>query len=245
MFIAGTIRGDTAINLAFHLKNCEGGYNIPEDVNFLVNYGHGILSSADLNGRIVSNKLTQLQIFRRYGLRTPDFYDIDWNRSRSYTYPLVARKYHHARGTEAIFIKTRGSWRKRTRRVNTRHYFVEYIPKETEFRVHVLGNDAVGISTKSAFEDRPHPHIWSRDRGWQQIDYNGRHSETLRDLGIKACRALGYDFGAVDIMLGRDGLFYLLEVNSAPRLNRRRRVLYCDYFRRKYNEKFPRRNGRR
>jgi glutathione synthase/RimK-type ligase-like ATP-grasp enzyme len=242
MFIAGTRRGEMAVNLAFHLQNCEGGYEIPEDCNFLVNYGRGNMPNADLNPHLIGNKLTQLKVFRDNGLQIPDFYPINWNVSRHYHYPLIARKYFHTKGKDAIFLKTRGSWRKRLRRVATRHYFVKYIPKAEEFRVHVCGEEVIGISTKVPFEDEvQHPHIWSRDRGWGQVDYNGPHAEKLCELGVKALKALKYDFGAVDIFLGKDGKFYLLEVNSAPRLNRRRRKLYAQFFRKKYHEKYPRR----
>ena len=243
MYNVSTRKGETAVNLAFHLKNCEGGYQPPNDCNFLVNYGRTDMSGrANLNERLINNKYTQIIKFKESGLRAPNVSLIDWNRSRAYTYPVIARKYFHCKGKEAIFLKNRVSWLRRRKRVATRHYFIQYIPKETEFRVHVCGNGVIGISTKTPAGDmQQHPHIWSRDRGWYQIEYNGQHNNALRDLGIRAVRALNYDFGAVDIMLGRDGQFYLLEVNSAPRLNRRRRKLYCEYFRKKYVEEFPNR----
>ena len=122
--------------------------------------------------------------------------------------------------------------------MSKRHFIVKYVPKAEEFRVHVLGDNIGGISQKVRNETHPspNPHVWSRDRGWLQIDYNGRYSEQLKDLGIRAIKALQLDFGAVDIMLGRDGIFYVLEVNTAPRLNRRRRKIYCQFFREKYRE---------
>ena len=247
MFIAGTVRGETSVNLSVHLKNCDGGFSVPEDVDFLVNYGRTDIRNADLNKRLINNKKEQIQIFQRAGLNAPDVYNIDWNQSRSYPYPIIARKYHHCKGTEAIFLRSRKSWSMRRRRVSTRHYFVKYISKSEEFRVHVCGEEAVGISTKIQFEnvEEHHPHIWSRDRGWGQVDYNGSHSQKLKELGVEALKSLNYDFGAVDIFLGQDGKFYVLEVNSAPRLNRRRRLLYTDFFRRKYNEKFPSRRPSR
>ena len=237
MYIVGTRKGETAVNLAFHLKDCEGGYIIPEDVNFLVNYGRtDVNNSANLNSKLINNKYTQILKFKEAGLNAPNVSLIDWNRSRTYRYPMIARKYFHCKGKEAIYIRNRISWLRRKKRVNKRHYFVEYIPKETEFRVHVCGDEAIGISTKFKFEGTNHPHIWSRDRGWGQVDYDGEHNEILKELGGKAIKALNYDFGAVDIMLGLDGEFYVLEVNSAPRLNRRRRKLYAKYFREKFKE---------
>ena len=237
MFIAGTKKGETSVNLATHLRDCEGGYETPEENDFLVNYGRTDLRYADLNPNLINNKLTQLQIFRREGLKVPNYYGIDWTRNREYPYPLIARKYYHCKGREAIFLRNRVSWLRRKKRVSKRHYFIKYIPKKTEFRVHVCGEEVIGISTKKPFEDmEQHPHIWSRDRGWCRINYDGEYNEKLSELGLKAIKALGYDFGAVDIMLGLDNQFYMLEVNSAPRLNRRRRKLYAKFFRERFNE---------
>jgi glutathione synthase/RimK-type ligase-like ATP-grasp enzyme len=51
-------------------------------------------------------------------------------------------------------------------------------------------------------------------------------------LAQQAIDALGYDFGAVDIIRRRDKL-YVLEVNSSPGLEDRKLQLYADYFKQK------------
>ena len=243
MFIVGTIRSETAPKLAVHLQNCDSGYNIPEDANFIVNYGRqGMEDIAQVNAKVRGDKLYQLNVIKRAGILVPDIYPLTYGMDRfsfpRYMYPLLARKVKHSKGKDIIFLKTRGSWRRRQRRVATRHFIVKYVPKAEEFRVHVLGNEITGISKKVKYEGclSPHPHVWSRDRGWIQVDYEGQYTERLKELGIKAIKALNLDFGAIDVMLGRNGLFYVLEVNTAPRLNRRRRRLYAQFFRKKYRE---------
>ena len=43
-----------------------------------------------------------------------------------------------------------------------------------------------------------------------------REVEDLTKPSIGAVKALGMDFGAVDVILGKDGKYYVLEVNSMP-----------------------------
>jgi len=250
MFIVGTKKSETSINLAKHLKNCEGGYEIPQEQldkkRFIVNYGRSSMSAfAHLNKNLISNKLQQLKILRSNGLHVPDFVELPIVEKDSYfkriqrnLFPLIARKYRHSKGTDAVFLKTKGSLLKRKHRIKKRDYLVKYVPKLTEFRVHVLGNTIAGISTKIKCEEdtKHHPHIWSRLRGWIQVDYTGTYYEKLKEIGIQSIKALGYDFGAVDVMLGLNGSLYVLEVNSSPRLNMRRRRLYAKYFRQKERE---------
>ena len=168
---------------------------------------------ANLNANVKGNKLDQLEVIREAGLNVPEISLLNGNIDRfsfkRYMYPLLARKLKHSKGKDIIFLKTRRAWRRRQRRVATRQFIVKYVPKAEEFRVHVLGDDIGGISQKIKNEDyrNPHPHVWSRDRGWLQVDYDGQYYDRLKELGIKAIKALDLDFGAVDIMLGRDGKF--------------------------------------
>jgi len=246
MYILGTRNGETAEKLSVHLKNCVTVNRLgelPEDVNFSVNYGRkGVSDIADVNANLISNKLEQLRLFQLAGLNIPIVYPIPENifQIDRTLFPLLARKTHHSKGWDAIFLKTRKSLGKRLNRIKAkRDYLIQYIYKDSEYRVHVLGDECAGISKKVKHEeaDRHHRHVWSRPRGWIQVDYEGACADELFDVGKKAIKALGYDFGAVDIIKGVDGKYYVLEVNSAPRLNRRRRKLYAQFFRKKYKEK--------
>ena len=132
--------------------------------------------------------------------------------------------------------------RKRWNRVKKRNFLVQYIPKKSEYRVHVLGDKAINVSQKihspSAIEENRfiHPHVWSKERGWTLQTIEDNELTTIKELAIRAIEALDYDFGAVDIILGNDNKFYILEVNSAPRLNIVRRRLYAKFFRQKEKE---------
>lgn len=246
MYILGTKRGETAERLSVHLKNCTTITklsDLPEDVNFSVNYGRkGVNDIADLNPTLITDKLVQLQKFKEAGLNVPIVYPIpntvfDIERG---VFPLLARKLKHSKGWDAIFLKRRKSLGRRLKRIKAkRDYLLQYIYKDSEYRVHILGDKCAGVSQKVKDEEETthDRHVWSRPRGWIQVDYEGVVDKELKDTARKAIKSLGYDFGAVDIIKGVDGKYYILEVNSAPRLNRRRRKLYASFFRDKYNEK--------
>jgi predicted ATP-grasp superfamily ATP-dependent carboligase len=72
--------------------------------------------------------------------------------------------------------------------------------------------------------------VRSHDKGWKQIEYNGEFKNKLIEIAKKCIKILKYDFGAVDIILGGNGRFYVLEVNSAPGLEERKLKIYADYF---------------
>ena len=244
--ILQTRGGETAPKLVTHMKKCEVGYEHPKDSCFIVNYGRET-SKAHLNNSLTHNKLQQLVKLKAQGINVPELISfnpktlLDLPKTlikRFLTrdmFPILARKERHFKGKDIIYLKTRKSLWKRLRRVSTREFFIKYVPKEAEFRVHVLGEEVPNICQKVPSEKttKHHPHVWCSPRGWTLVDYSGEHSVALAELGIKAVKALKYDFGAVDIGLGKDGKFYVFEINSAPRLSKTRRRYYAKYFRQK------------
>ena len=247
--ILQTKNAETAPKLAKHIKRCEAGYVFPEEPCFIVNYGRST-NEANLNNSLINNKLQQLKILNNKGILVPKIISVNPRTFLSSPkrtiksclprnlFPLLARKQKHFKGKDIIFLKSRKSLWKRLSRVSSRDFLIQYIPKSAEFRVHVLGNEVPNICQKvpSDKATRHHPHVWCSPRGWTLVDYAGEHSKVLAELGIKVAKALGYDFGAVDIGLGKDGKFYVFEINSAPRLSKTRRRYYARFFRQKEKE---------
>lgn len=104
--------------------------------------------------------------------------------------------------------------------------YVKYIRKEEEYRVHVFNGQAIAVQQKrresNADQDQNQRLIRNRDNGWvfciQDIAADRRTA--ISEQAVRACRALGLDFGAVDIIVGRrDGVPYVLEINSKPGLS--------------------------
>jgi hypothetical protein len=114
-----------------------------------------------------------------------------------------------------------------------------------EFRVHSFLGKSIRAGKKVhridpawvALGREPHAWIRSWDGGWR-IGYDGvslRGRQNVRDLAHAAVRALGLDFGAVDIGVRGDGTLLVLEVNRAPGIEGGTVEKYADAIRRWMN----------
>lgn len=103
--------------------------------------------------------------------------------------------------------------------------YVQYIPKLVEYRVHVFKEeDSFRILTRQKLRESDAEQtndqrlIRNRDNGWVFALVRDEGGAVKAEAEAqKAISALGLDFGAVDVIIGRDdGLAYVLEVNTAP-----------------------------
>jgi glutathione synthase/RimK-type ligase-like ATP-grasp enzyme len=106
--------------------------------------------------------------------------------------------------------------------------YVEYIPKDSEYRVHVFNGEVIDVQRKIRDPDRT-PTDWkvrSHQNGfiYTRNDIEGRsYKDTVpEDILVQAKRALvcsGLVFGAIDCIWSvKREKAYILEVNSAPGL---------------------------
>lgn len=98
-----------------------------------------------------------------------------------------------------------------------------YVKKETlvaEYRVHSFRGVSIRAGKKIPVEGgSTHPWVRSSVGGWK-ISYDGRSvKQRHRDIAHEAVKALGLDFGAVDLAEKSDGSLIVLEVNRAPGLD--------------------------
>lgn len=169
-----------------------------------------------LNARASSaNKLQQLQKFKDGGLLTvPYFTTLP---ASAEAYPVLGRNFRHHGGTDirlilepemaAIFPKA--------------DFYTGYVPRATEYRCWVYRRRHLATYQKRLV--RPEEAL-RRNRvganhrnGYAFLLMNSQLvPEGLREIAAKACDVLGLDFGAVDVLKGVDGAFYLLELNTAP-----------------------------
>jgi D-alanine-D-alanine ligase-like ATP-grasp enzyme len=100
-------------------------------------------------------------------------------------------------------------------------YFSEFTPVIREYRVHVVNNG-------SNYETMVFKKILPRDcvidsftvknlgKGWRLTQCDGNAS--MKNMAIESIKALGLDFGAVDIIHNIYNDWVVLEVNTAPGL---------------------------
>lgn len=111
--------------------------------------------------------------------------------------------------------------------------FVEFIPNEREYRLHVVRGVVVSVQRK--YLERPHlsdgGFVKNHAHGYvfktPQRGLNGsRHA-----AAVAAVESLGLDFGAVDMVVDENGKEYVLEVNTAPALSPKRVQQYLEALR--------------
>lgn len=93
--------------------------------------------------------------------------------------------------------------------------------------MHVFCGEIIAVQQKRKREDATHDEnqalIRSYDNGWvfcvDNVTFPDDNSKAaVADASVQAVEAVGLDFAAVDIILGKDGQEYVLELNTAPGL---------------------------
>lgn len=108
--------------------------------------------------------------------------------------------------------------------VPQRHdFYVAVIPCRREFRVHVFQDKAIAIQKKLVANATSIIHNHDNGVTFQYFErealnrYGPRTMARMIEMAIEAVRAVGLDFGAVDIIQEQEtSRLYVLEVNSAP-----------------------------
>lgn len=113
--------------------------------------------------------------------------------------------------------------------------YTKYIPKGEEYRIHVFKGETFFVQRKARKMDVPKDQV-----NWKVRNLAGGFIFANKDVDVPdvanqeaiwAVDALGLDFGAVDIILGKNGLWYVLEVNTACGLEGTTLEKYCEQFR--------------
>ena len=135
--------------------------------------------------------------------------------------PIIARPFIHSKGKNFIVLNTIAEFNNHFNPQT--FYYSNFIDKDREFRVHVGHSKALAILEKIKPQDGGI--AWNRAQNdvdpfeyinWGEVDTQKLHCVLLE--AIKAVKAVGLDMGGVDVML-KDGVAYVLEVNTAPTLN--------------------------
>lgn len=185
----------------------------------VVNYGvpyTGNLPSLNKNaGR--QDKHEQQRMLATRGVRTIEaFNPADAQRLPQGRFPLLGRKRSHVGGTDITLALQPEDVPLRVRA--GAEFFTPYIPSVTEYRVYVYRSQHLGTYQKVLVRPQEYKKVgrnYKNGFAFQLV----RSEAVPRDavsLAGDAVKALELDFGAVDILQGKDRHFYVLEVNSAP-----------------------------
>lgn len=110
--------------------------------------------------------------------------------------------------------------------------YVKYIPKNNEYRVHVIGDIVIHVQRKARNREVPDPNwrIRNHHNGFIFAINGVDASADVRHQSVLAVAALDLDFGAVDVIENKKGV-YVLEVNTAPGLEGTTLEKYAEGFR--------------
>jgi hypothetical protein len=185
--------------------------------DLVVIWGHEWPLSDPWQGRFLNfarpgGKLTQFRTLHAAGVQVPEFRSPGDIPDESETW--LPRSSHHTGGADLLNPPA------------IVDMWVRFMTFEREFRIHtwrIPSGDYVSarVGLKVPAEDHPSPHPWVRsyDAGWR-LSYGKRAQDAIRqnvrDAASASVRALGLDFGAVDIGVRPGGHPIVLEVNRAP-----------------------------
>ena len=113
--------------------------------------------------------------------------------------------------------------------------YTKYVKKKHEFRVHVVGERVIDVQRKARRLDVPNSQV-----NWQVRNLNGGFiyaregfttPEKVKQQALLAIKAIGLDFGAVDILWNNhQERACVLEINTAPGLQGTTVELYANAF---------------
>jgi glutathione synthase/RimK-type ligase-like ATP-grasp enzyme len=120
--------------------------------------------------------------------------------------------------------------------------YVKYIPKKKEFRIHVAGGQVIDQQQKVLRANHPGPksfEVRNTANGFIFQRMGIDVPSACRDQAVASVKALGLDFGAVDVIWNESqAKAYVLEVNTAPGLEGTSLDIYAASLRQLIKDKF-------
>lgn len=215
------------------LKKVGSAYR-PRAGDVVINWGAGDVPQfgpARVLNRDVSTaqcKLKSFQAFERGDVRAPRY----WTRKGDIpedAYPVVCRTVLRGHSGNGITIADN-----RDALVDAPLY-TEYVKKKDEYRIHFFNGEPFFCQRKARRleEENPNWKVRNLAGGFVFVEVEQREvPEDVIRVGRDAVRALGLDFGGVDIMWNeREGQAYALEANTACGLEERTAERYRDAIR--------------
>lgn len=164
---------------------------------------------------LASNKLETFKALSAAGVSVPDWTEdmlvaAEWSKDGA---DVVARKKLNGHSGDGIVIA------ENKEQLVDAPLYTRYIKKKEEYRIHVFQGEAFFVQRKARKLDVP-----KEDVNWKVRNLAGGFifanvgvevDDVARHEACAAVAALSLDFGAVDVILGTDGKYYVLEVNTA------------------------------
>lgn len=160
----------------------------------------------------VTNKRVMRELFRDHSVPAPELMNV----AQASLYvdsggTVIGRPDKHSRKRGFWLCKTMDDVQRALRGTRIKQpasHFMQFIEHDAEFRVHIFRGRSIRMSQKKFAE--------GSDRLYTMIKPTG-DVRAVRRAAKAAVKAVGLDFGAVDVLRAGDQV-YVLEVNAAPGL---------------------------
>lgn len=119
--------------------------------------------------------------------------------------------------------------------------YTQYVPIAKEFRAYVVRDKLIQVldkrrDTELLAQGKVNEDVRTESNGWVFCQYGFHPPVGIEKLAIGAIKALGLDFGGVDIVQGKDSKLYVLETNTAPGVGHGTAKLFAEQFKEMVNE---------
>lgn len=193
--------------LLVEMLEAEGLYD--KRATATVCYGAPARTTPNLNQECGTDKIERLRRMADDKVST-----VPWSTTGDgLTFPVLARTAYGYGGTDIVpvFQPDELAWR----RAAGYDWFSQYIPVEAEYRVWVFRGRHLGTYSKVLTRPDEYKYIGRNFRNGFEFQAVPPIPEASM-LAHRAIDAVGLDFAAVDMLLGKDGKLYVLELNTAP-----------------------------
>lgn len=229
-YIGGSQGARNLANEIHAVRIREGGTYRPLNRDLIVNWGNPrrpgwwnripnghSLNSPEAVARAI-NKISTFRALREAGIQIPDFATTRQAAAALFTREgtrVLCRTAITAHSGRGIQIATN------QRELVAAPLYVKYVPKREEYRLHVLNGEVIDIEQKrrrnGVEQDQEERLVRSHRNGWIFARNNvTAPNAAVRTAAIGAVRALGLDFGAVDLGYHPTHGVRVYEVNTAP-----------------------------
>lgn len=180
--------------------------------------GAGRIINHPTSVRVAANKLLCFRLLQDAGVRTVPF-TTDKAEAARWDSKVVCRHTLNGHSGEGIEIIEKGL------DIPDAPCYTEYIVKETEWRIHIIGGVVIDFARKIRDPNHQGEINWAirnRAGGFIFARNSGEPPQDVLDQALAAVRATRLDFGAVDVMVNKEtrrrpnAEAFVLEINTAP-----------------------------
>jgi len=192
------------------------GNSDPEILDNVLTKQRNIILNKPNSVALASNKIETFKCFSNYDVPTVEWTTdrdkaTEWLDENGYVYARLYSRSSQGKGIQIITIEDS---------MPSASLYTKAITKAHEYRVHVFKGRILDYTKKRKRTDvEVNLYIKNFEHGWVFCRDNVSLPDKVESAALQACRALGLDFCALDILYReKENRVFVLEANTAPGL---------------------------